>query len=71
MSITTSKPVRDGMTADQFRALLEQQFHGSVSYMQAWAKKAVKRHRDKLPVNPDVVKAACATLAYLDSKGLT
>lgn len=58
------------MTADQFRALLEQQFHGSVSYMQAWAKKAVKRRHDKLPVNPDVVKAARAVLAYLDKREL-
>lgn len=58
------------MTEAQFQMLLERRFHGSVDYMQAWAKKTVNRHRDKLPVNPDEVQAARATLAYLDSKGL-
>lgn len=58
------------MTEAQFRALLDGQFHGSASYMHAWAKKAVKRHHDKLPVNPDVVKAARAVLAYLDKREL-
>jgi len=58
------------MNEAQFRALLEQQFHGSINTMQAWAKKTVNRVRDKLPVNPDEVKAARAVLEHLDARGM-
>lgn len=58
------------MSERDFQALLTGLFHGSVNYMQAWAKKTVNRHRDKLPVNPVELKSARDVLTYLDSKGL-
>ena len=58
------------MTTDQFRALLERRFHGSIHYMQAWAKKLMRRHRDGLPVSPMELQSARTTLVYIDEKGL-
>lgn len=58
------------MSEHDFRTLLTGLFHGSVDYLQAWAKKTVNRHRDKLPVNPVELQSARDVLAYLDSKGL-
>lgn len=58
------------MSEHDFRTLLTGQFHDSVTYLQAWAKKMVNRHRDKLPVNLVELKSARNVLAYLGSKGL-
>lgn len=59
------------MTDDQFRTMLDDVFHGSVDYMQTWARKLLRcANASHLMVNRDELKIARAVLAYIDDKGL-
>lgn len=59
------------MTPDQFRTLLEHQFHGSAHYMTVWAKKLIRTSEARSKaVRPDELKLARAALAHIEQEGM-